>query len=276
MRAKELLKEAEKALLLTGSENARQEAGRLLSEVTGADPLLLRVEDREIGKEQEDAFRALLKRRAEKEPLQYILGIQYFMGFPFRVNPDVLIPRFDTESMCEDAVRLLPPGARVLDLCTGSGALAVSIARLRPDTRVFASDLSEAALRTARKNAADNHADVVFFQGDLFAPFEGVRFDAIISNPPYIPEGDIPSLSEEVRKEPHMALSGGEDGLDFYRRIAEEAPRHLTENGLLWLETGDGEAEKVRQLLREAFSEPVTGQDLSGLDRWVRVRRDPV
>lgn len=270
MKAKQLLLIAEDQLKTAGTENTRFEARQLLSHITHTEPLLLTVENREIAPNEEAAFFALLERRVKREPLQYILGIQYFMGLPFEVGPEVLIPRFDTESMCEDAVRLLPKGARVLDLCTGSGALAVAVKHLRPDTAVFASDLSEKALSKARKNAEKNGVSVTFLQGDLFAPLLGMRFGAILTNPPYIPDGDIPGLSEEVRKEPLMALVGGPDGLDFYRRILSEAPNYLCENGLIWLEAGDGEADRIREMMLPAFDKTVLGQDLSGHDRWLR------
>lgn len=270
MKAKQLLLMAETQLKTAGTENIRFEARQLLSHITHTEPLLLTIENREIGQNEEAAFFALLERRVKREPLQYILGIQYFMGLPFEVGPEVLIPRFDTESMCEDAVHLLPPRARVLDLCTGSGALAVAVKHLRPDTEVFASDLSEKALSVARKNAEKNDVSVTFLQGDLFAPLKGIRFDAILTNPPYIPDRDIPGLSEEVKKEPLMALAGGPDGLDFYRRILAQAPRHLCENGLIWLEAGDGEADSIRELMLPSFGSTVLGRDLSGHDRWLR------
>ncbi len=270
MKAKQLLLMAEKQLKAAGTENIRFETGQLLSHITHTEPLLLTIENREIEPNEEAAFFALLERRVKREPLQYILGIQYFMGLPFEVGPEVLIPRFDTENMCEDAVRLLPRNARVLDLCTGSGALAVAVKHLRPDTEVFASDLSEKALSTAGRNAKKNGVSVTFLQGDLFAPLRGMRFDAILTNPPYIPDGDIPGLSEEVRKEPLMALAGGPDGLDFYRRILSEAPEHLCKNGLIWLETGDGEADRIREMMLPSFEKTVLGQDLSGHDRWLR------
>lgn len=270
MNARQLLREAEEALRGAGIEDAAYDARQLLSEAMKTPPLLLTVENREAENGEEAAFRALLNRRMRREPLQYIMGVQYFMGLPFRVTPDVLIPRFDTEAMCEDAVRLLPRGARVLDLCTGSGALAVAVACLRPDTSVTATDLSGAALNVARLNAENNRARVTFLQGDLFAPLEGQSFDAILTNPPYIPDKDIPGLSEEVRREPLMALSGGADGLRFYRRILSDAPLFLRPGGSIWLETGDGEAPDVKSMMAPAFSGVTVGQDLAGHDRWVR------
>ena len=227
----------------------------------------------EVSEEAEKHYRSLLARRANHEPLQYLLGTEDFYGLTFRVTPHVLIPRADTEALCEKALEVLPENGRVLDLCTGSGALATAIAHNRKDTRVFASDLSTDALLIARENAARNHADVTFYQGDLFEPLTGLIFDLIVSNPPYISGEDMQSLQPEVKQEPQMALYGGEDGLDFYRRIVEKAPQYLSENGWLCFEIGDTQAKDVISLMQQDFEEIACFQDLSGLDRVVRGRR---
>ena len=227
----------------------------------------------EVSGEAEKRYRSRLARRANHEPLQCLLGTEDFYGLTFRVTPHVLIPRADTEALCEKALEVLPENGRVLDLCTGSGALATAIAHNRKDARVFASDLSTDALLIARENAARNHADVTFFQGDLFEPLTGLIFDLIVSNPPYISGEDMHTLQPEVRQEPQMALYGGEDGLDFYRRIVEKAPQHLSENGWLCFEIGDTQAKDVISLMQQDFEEIACFQDLSGLDRVVRGRR---
>lgn len=227
----------------------------------------------EVSEEAEKHYRSLLARRANHEPLQYLLGTEDFYGLTFRVTPHVLIPRADTEALCEKALEVLPENGRVLDLCTGSGALATAIAHNRKDARVFASDLSTDALLIARENAARNHADVTFYQGDLFEPLTGLIFDLIVSNPPYISGEDMQTLQPEVKQEPQMALYGGEDGLDFYRRIVEKAPQHLSENGWLCFEIGDTQAKDVIALMQQDFEEIACFQDLSGLDRVVRGRR---
>lgn len=227
----------------------------------------------EVSEEAENHYRSLLARRANHEPLQYLLGTEDFYGLTFRVTPHVLIPRADTEALCEKALEVLPENGRVLDLCTGSGALATAIAHNRKDARVFASDLSTDALLIARENAARNHADVTFYQGDLFEPLTGLIFDLIVSNPPYISGEDMHTLQPEVKQEPQMALYGGEDGLDFYRRIVEKAPHHLSENGWLCFEIGDTQAKDVISLMQQDFEEIACFQDLSGLDRVVRGRR---
>ena len=227
----------------------------------------------EVSEEAEKHYRSLLARRANHEPLQYLLGTEDFYGLTFRVTPHVLIPRADTEALCEKALEVLPENGRVLDLCTGSGVLATAIAHNRKDARVFASDLSTDALLIARENAARNHADVTFFQGDLFEPLTGLIFDLIVSNPPYISGEDMHTLQPEVKQEPQMALYGGEDGLDFYRRIVEKAPQYLSENGWLCFEIGDTQAKDVISLMQQDFEEIACFQDLSGLDRVVRGRR---
>lgn len=192
------------------------------------------------------------------------------MGLPFYVDERVLIPRFDTESMCEDAVRNLPQGAAVLDLCTGSGAIAVAIKKLRKDVSMHAADLSADALVVARMNARQNGADVTFYEGDLFAPLQGRQFDAILSNPPYIPLGEKATLQAEVLREPALALFAGEDGMALYQRLIAQVPAHLKAGGLVYLEIGDGEEACVRHLLEAHFTQITSGCDLSGRIRYLR------
>ena len=237
-----------------------------------------------------EAYFELIERRAGGEPMQYITGVQEFMGLTFNVNPSVLIPRQDTETMVEDALEVLSKGTLrgeafvekpnfkdVLDLCTGSGAIGVSIAKLNGNVKVTCSDLSEKALETAKGNAIVNGMkSVKFEQGDLFAPFCGKlgkkKFDFIISNPPYIESEVIPTLQTEVKDhEPMMALDGGVDGLDFYKRIAEESPNHLKKGGVLMMEIGYNQGEAVCQLLEatERFEKVACLQDLAHKDRIV-------
>lgn len=218
---------------------------------------------------QAAAFAGTVARRKGREPLQYILGEQSFMGFSFRADPRALIPRQDTEAVCEAALRHLRSGMRALDLCTGTGAIAVSLKKLCPGAHVTASDLCADALSLARENAKRLEADVRFVQGDLFAPFGGEVFDLIVSNPPYVPDSLRGRLQPEVEKEPPLALFAGADGLAFYRRIIGEAPEYLRPGGVLVLETGDGEAPAVEELLKEAFENIAVFKDLSGLPRGV-------
>ena len=248
----------------------RLDAEWLLSEVLGISRLeMLLDKRRELTGEEGLAFDALLARREKREPLQYILGGQSFMGFHLKTDSRALIPRNDTEALCEEALRHIRPGSRVLDLCTGSGALAVAVKKLCPGADVTAADLSEAALSLAKENAGLLNAEVRFVRGDLFAPLAGERFHVIVCNPPYIPEGLRGSLQAEVEREPALALFAGEDGLDFYRRIAREAPVHLMPGGRLCLEIGDGQGPDVSALLQERFEDIQVLNDLNGLPRVV-------
>lgn len=192
------------------------------------------------------------------------------------MRPGVLIPRPETEMIAEEAIRLL--GARdktagapaVLDLCCGSGCLGISVKRAFPEAEVTLTDLSPIAVETAGENAARLRADCEILRGDLFAPVSGRRFDLILSNPPYIPADECGTLQAEVLREPRMALDGGTDGLDFYRRIAAEAGSHLRRPGFLLLEIGYGEAEAVEALLLAGGAERVhTDRDFSGIPRRV-------
>ena len=218
----------------------------------------------------------LLKRRANGEPLQYILGGAYFMGLRFSVDKRVLIPRQDTETLAESAIIALRgmKKPRVLDLCAGSGAIGISIKTLIPSAEVTLADVSRDALDVAHKNAHDLNADVDIRHGDLFKAVGRDQFDLIASNPPYIPRGDIDALQKEVQYEPLLALDGGEDGLDIYRRIAKEAPAHLKPEGYVYLEVGIGQADAVLQLIRENIDCAESGviNDLNGVPRVVWAR----
>lgn len=273
MTVREALGSAEQILRLSSVEEARLDAEYLLAEVLKCPRLLVCASgETPLTPAREAMFFSLISRRAQREPLQYILGTQVFMGLTFRVTPDALIPRADTETLCEQALLCALDGASVLDLCTGSGALGISIKKLCPSCSVTATDVSEKALAIARENANALGAAVSFKQGDLFEAVIGARFDVIVSNPPYIPDADIATLQTEVRREPRLALSGGDDGLAFYRRIAYEAPRHLNKNGVLLLEIGDTQERAVRGLLANAFEDTIMVRDLSGRPRVVRGR----
>ena len=271
MTVREALRNAADRLAQAGVPDARLDAEYLLAELLHTDRLHLIADGgASLSDAQLNAYEQWLARRERREPLQYVLGTQPFMGCMLAVSPAALIPRADTECLCEAALAVLKPGMRVLDLCTGTGALAIALKKHCPGVEVCASDLSVDALALARENAIRNGADVRFFSGDLFTPLRGERFDLIVSNPPYIPRGELPGLQAEVRFEPDMALDGGEDGLDFYRRIAAEASEHLNRNGWLMLEIGSTQAQDVSRLLQEhRFSEMKILPDLAGLDRVV-------
>ena len=199
--------------------------------------------------------------------------IAAFMGLSFRVAPGVLIPRQDTEILCEEALSRMKPGARVLDIGTGSGALAVSLAKLGDNAQVTAVDVSDIALSIARDNARRLGAQVRFLHSDCFAAVAGETFDLIVSNPPYISRGEMETLMPEVRREPELALAGGEDGLDYYRRIAREAPAHLNKGGCLLFEIGWQQRDAVSALVRESVGEPFSLKDYGGNWRVVGALR---
>ncbi len=267
------LKMGEERLLLHQVPDARLDAEYLLAGVLNMPRLSLLLEKQRLLSAAEfAAYDAFLVRRESREPLQYILEEQSFMGFSFRTDQRALIPRNDTEAVCEEALRHIRGSMQVLDLCTGTGALGIAIKKLRPGCSVTLSDLSEDALALAKENALRLQADARILQGDLFAPVSGECFHVIVSNPPYIPQGLQGTLQKEVEKEPAMALFTGADGLSFYRRIAREAPLHLHEKGVLVLECGDDQAAAVAALLEESFEEIRIFRDMDGHERGVSAR----
>lgn len=270
---RDALRAASGMLAQAGVPDPAVDAAFLLSHVTGTPHLLLRAEGwRELTQSQLDAYQALIDRRCQREPLQYILGTAQFMGVTLRAQPGALIPRNDTETLCEQALARMQGRERVLDLCTGTGALAIAIALQFPGAQVTAADISADALAVARQNIADTGARVTLRQGDLFAAAAGERFDIIVSNPPYITAEEMADLQPEVRREPALALYGGSDGLDFYRRIAREAPDYLSPGGWLLLEIGSAQAEAVSALLAERFEALAVYPDMQGLPRAVAAR----
>jgi release factor glutamine methyltransferase len=229
--------------------------------------------DRPLEKEELATFRALIERRIAGEPTQYLTGVREFYNRPFKVDPRVLIPRPETELLVEACLQRLPKDApsRVLDVCVGSGCIALSIAAERPQATVFATDLSPDAIALARENAeALKVADrVTLLQGNLFAPLPpDARFDVVVSNPPYIATAEIDTLSAEVRREPRMALDGGADGLVLIRRVAEGARRHLVPGGLLAMEIGETQGAALVAVLQAAgYAEVRVEKDLERRDR---------
>ncbi len=263
----EALRAAEKRLEQV--PEPRLDAEYLLAFVLGVRRLDMLVNKRRtLTGEEAAAYDGLLARRAEREPLQYILGSQSFMGLPFKTDPRALIPRGDTEILCEEALRLIRPGDNVLDLCTGSGCLAVAIGNLCPGARVTATDISAEALSLARENAEALGAGIDFRRGSLFSPVAGERFHVILSNPPYIPFQMAEGLQEEVKREPALALfAGGEKGLALLKEIIFSAPAFLHPRGWLLLEFGDGQAEDVEKMLGESFESVRILTDWQGLPR---------
>ena len=216
------------------------------------------------------AYEVLLSKRSKGVPVQYLLGTQSFFGYDFFVNENVLIPRADTEVLVNEALKLAGLNAKVLDLCTGSGCIAVTVKLERNDLKVSASDISEGALSIARLNADYNNADVTFYQGDLFDAINE-KFDVIISNPPYIETEEIEKLESNVKDfEPRTALDGGITGLDFYERIFKEAGDYLSEHGVVAVEIGYNQGEAVSDIAgRNGFGNIRVIKDLGGLDRVV-------
>ena len=230
--------------------------------------------DRAIPRAQLYTLESMLDRRAAGEPVQYILGSADFMGLRFRVDHGVLIPRQDTETLVEAALielRQRPGHPTLLDLCCGSGCVGLSLASLAPHTHVTLADISPEALEIAKANQKALEVRAELKQGDLFNAVGRERFDVITANPPYIPSGELPALQREVRFEPALALDGGEDGLDFYRRIAEGAGDHLNPGGAIFLEVGINEGPAVLALLKEHLPcvQAGTAKDLCGVDRVV-------
>lgn len=234
-----------------GVENPRLEAEWMLCEALSLDRVGLYLNfDKPLTDTELAAYRGMVGRRGKREPLQYILGSQEFMGLEFQVSPAVLIPRHDTEVLVSETVKRGSAATSILDIGTGSGCVAISLAKALPEAEVSSVDVSGEALAVARDNAERNGASVQFFQGSLFEPFSGRRFDMIVSNPPYIPAAELATLQQEVRGfEPMGALDGGADGLDFYRNITTQAPDHLNPGGWLLFEVGAGQAPQVLELL---------------------------
>lgn len=252
----------------------RLEAELLLAHIVSWNRASLLAHDDELlTGEQQEQFCAVVERRRQQEPLQYLLGKTSFMGMELVVRPGVLIPRFDTEQLVEYSLQRLQGrvAPKVADICTGSGAIAISIAKYHPDAQVWAVDLSTEALAVAAENNRLQQTNVRLWQGDLLQPFGEEfykQFDAIVSNPPYITSGEMKQLPQEVLQEPHMALWGGPDGLDFYRRITVQAEQYLRPGGYLIFEIGYTQGQAVQELLVQYGYEQITLlQDWQGLDR---------
>lgn len=278
-----LLEEGCEALKDRGIADASVDSWLLLSECFGVNRLDYLINPgAPAAPEPAMRYREAIARRAEGEPLQYITGQQEFMGLPFKVNENVLIPRQDTEILVETVLKHMPEDASVLDMCTGSGCILLSIMAMKHCAYGHGADLSEKALAVARENEQGvralsktalppgNEPPVRWIHSDLFENIHD-RYDVIVSNPPYIPSDEISGLMTEVRAhEPRMALDGSEDGLAFYRRIISQAMDYLSDRGMIFFEIGWNQAEDVRRLLRNAgFCQIQVKKDLAGLDRVV-------
>ena len=227
----------------------------------------------DMTEEQAKQYQLLIKKRAERVPLQYITGEQEFMGLTFTVNSSVLIPRQDTETLVEEALKAAKPGMNILDMCTGSGCVLISILK-NVDAKGIGYDISKQALNVAKENAKRNHVVCEFERSDLFENVDGT-YDIIVSNPPYIPTEVIHTLMPEVKEsEPMEALDGMEDGLHFYRRIVREAKEHLAKGGYLMLEIGHDQGASVSEMLEYGgYAEVRVIKDLARNDRVVIGKR---
>lgn len=227
--------------------------------------------EEDITQDAQKEYEIAVQKRAEHIPLQYIIGEQEFMGLRFKVNSNVLIPRQDTETLVEQVLKIVKPGMKVLDLCTGSGCLLISVLKNAPELTGMGSDISKTALLVAKENAKLHEVDAEWVRSDLFDNITET-FDVIMANPPYIPTGEILSLMPEVRDfEPENALDGGADGLDFYRKIAGQVKDYLNPGGYVYMEIGYDQGEAVSELMRNAgFTEVEVIKDLARNDRVVK------
>lgn len=290
MKTRILIKEGEYRLSKSGCMDAKIDAEELYSFLTGMDKVTIFLKaDEEVAPETEEKYFELIARRASRVPLQHITGVQEFMGHTFKVSPDVLIPRQDTETLVTEAAKTIQKTPReklsfveklkgnkewdVLDLCCGSGAIGISLAKICSNIKVTASDISSAAIKIAEENAHNLRTKIKFIKGDMFQPHAEKKFDMIVTNPPYIKTKMISILQDEVKDhEPMAALDGGRDGLNFYRIIVEEAVNYLKPDGFLIMEIGHDQGEDLRKMLKDSgkYTAAEVIRDLPGRDRVVK------
>ena len=273
MNLREVLKQGIEKLKENNIEDASLKAKMLLSEILEMKKEYLIVHEEEILDEPDiNTFFEKIDRLVNNEPIQYILNRQDFMGLNLYVDSNVLIPQPDTEILVEEVIALASEkeNLKILDMCTGSGAIAISLAKYIKNSNVYATDISENALEIAKDNSLKNITDITFIHSDVFENVKENEFDFIVSNPPYIETEVIKTLSKEVQNEPHIALDGGEDGLYFYRKISKEAFDFLKQDGYLAFEIGYNQREAVENLLREnGYKNIYSKKDLGGNDRIV-------
>ncbi len=280
MTYREFYEYGKQKLVAAGIEEAALDARLLLEYIcrTDRNELIIHA-DRERSSIEEQFYKTVIEKRASHIPLQHITGEQEFMGLSFQVNAHVLIPRQDTEILVEEAMRYLGDGMRILDMCTGSGCILLSLLKYSNECEGVGIDISREALKIAQENAQRLQLDAVFLEGDLFLPLKNFKsertldtlFDMIVSNPPYIETRIIDTLMPEVRlHEPLGALDGGEDGLYFYRKIVAKAPKYMRKGAYLFLEIGCAQAQAVTVLMQAAgFVQIQVLKDYAGLDRVV-------
>jgi release factor glutamine methyltransferase len=291
MTVTDKIKEVSAFLKSKGIEDAHKESEIIVTHCLGIDKTVLYRDNPALSEKDVREIEAVLQRRAKREPLQYILGHVEFCGLKIKVGQGVLIPRPETELLAEEVIKAIstsnPPFTKselkILDLCTGSGCLALAIAKHFPDAEVYGTDISKDAIRYAKENAGLNAVkNVTFLKGSLFEPLKQImfsdvqsfKFDVIVSNPPYIRSGDMPNLQPEINKwEPRNALDGGEDGLSYYRTIFSEARKYLMLSGVIFLEIGEGQAAEVSEIaMQNCFRNIYVIKDYSGIERIITAR----
>ncbi|MBI9032792.1 peptide chain release factor N(5)-glutamine methyltransferase [bacterium] len=274
MKLELILKEGESKFSQHNIENPRLNIGIIIEEVTGIRRLSLPLHfHKEISSEQISQIRSMIKRRCQNEPLQYILGYTEFYGFKFKVRPDVLIPRPETEYLIERIQDNITNPQRILDIGTGSGAIAITLKKLFPDAEVLALDISPEALKVAQENAILNNVEITFIQADIYTEEIG-KFDLLVSNPPYVTEEEYAQLPSEVKHfEPIQALVGSESGLFFYRKILELASSILNHPGAIFFEIGEHQAQDIKKIASSHnLNQLEIIQDLAGKDRIIYVK----
>lgn len=257
---------------LKNIDNYRNICINMLAEIFAKDNVYIRVHYLDnVDERSVERFKNNIQNFLEGMPIQYINNKAYFMGLEFYVDENVLIPRCDTEILVEEIIKIIKKDSllKILDLCTGSGAIAISLKKYLNNIEIMASDISDKALMVARKNASKIGVDVKFIESDLFNNING-KFDLIVSNPPYIKKSVIPSLDKQVRNEPILALDGGKDGLNFYRKISYDAKKFLNNNGYLCFEIGYDQRKDVEDiLLQNGYINIYSKKDYGGNDRII-------
>ncbi len=292
MNQKDLLLLGENNLKRNQVEDAYIKAKKLLEHVLNQSKEELVINSlKEVSRENEQSYESSLEEIIQGKPIQYITKSQEFMGLNFYVDENVLIPQSDTEILVEETLKLikekyLDRNIKILDLCTGSGAIAISIAKyienldnktlqknIKEQIEIYAIDICKKALEIAKKNAKDNDAKINFIQSNMFEALNNLKFDIIVSNPPYIETKTISTLSKEVQSEPIIALDGGQDGLDFYKIINKESPKYLNDDGHILLEIGYNQKESVTKIFEENYKNITCIKDLADNDRVIKIKK---
>lgn len=278
MKVRELKKIGIKKLEENNIEDCIYKVDKLLQYILNMSKIDLVInEEKNIDSKIENNYFVLINEIIEGKPLQYITNTQEFMKLNFYVNEDVLIPQPDTEILVEKTLDVAREDNKlsILDLCTGSGAIAISIKKYKNNAKVYASDISKKALEIAKLNAKNNDTDIIFIESDMFQNINNKKFDIIVSNPPYIETKEIENLPKDVQNEPAIALNGGVDGLKFYKIIRDEAYKYLNKNGKILLEIGYNQKDIVEKLFSDNkyYRNIESYKDLSNIDRIIKIEK---